>query len=110
MVKYKFAKELLKMYDDVNEFEKLKERYLIIAKGKMPNDIPKVRIQEDEINICELLIKIGFAKSKSEAKRMIQGNGIKIDGVTVTDINKIINNKKDLVVQFGKNKFKKIIK
>ena len=107
---FRFAKELLKMYDDVNEFEKLKERYLIIAKGKMPNDIPKVRIQEDEINICELLIKIGFAKSKSEAKRMIQGNGIKIDGVTVTDINKIINNKKDLVVQFGKNKFKKIIK
>ena len=107
---FRFAKELLKMYDDVNEFEKLKERYLIIAKGKMPNDIPKVRIQEDEINICELLIKIGFAKSKSEAKRMIQGNGIKIDGVTVTDINKIINNKKDLIVQFGKNKFKKIIK
>ena len=71
MVKYKFAKELLKMYDDVNEFEKLKERYLIIAKGKMPNDIPKVRIQEDEINICELLIKIGFAKSKSEAKRLL---------------------------------------
>ena len=105
---FRFAKELLKMYDDVNEFEKLKERYLIIAKGKMPNE--KVRIQEDEINICELLIKIGFAKSKSEAKRMIQGNGIKIDGVTVTDINKIINNKKDLVVQFGKNKFKKIIK
>ena len=107
---FRFAKELLKMYDDVNEFEKLKERYLIIAKGKMPNDIPKVRIQEDEINICELLIKIGFAKSKSEAKRMIQGNGIKIDGVTVTDINKIINNKKDLVVQFGKNKFKKVVK
>ena len=107
---FRFAKELLKMYDDVNEFEKLKERYLIIAKGKMPNDIPKVRIQEDEINICELLIKIGFAKSKSEAKRMIQGNGIKIDGVTVTDINKIINNRKDLVVQFGKNKFKKVVK
>ena len=107
---FRFAKELLKMYDDVNEFEKLKERYLIIAKGKMPNDIPKVRIQEDEINICELLIKIGFAKSKSEAKRIIQGNGIKIDGVTVTDINKIINNKKDLVVQFGKNKFKKVVK
>ena len=107
---FRFAKELLKMYDDVNEFEKLKERYLIIAKGKMPNDIPKVRIQENEINICELLIKIGFAKSKSEAKRMIQGNGIKIDGVTVTDINKIINNKKDLVVQFGKNKFKKVVK
>lgn len=105
-----FAKELLKMYDDVNEFEKIKERYLKIAKGNIPEDIEIINISETEMNICDLLIRINFANSKSEAKRMIQGNGIKINSNLETDTNKIIEIENNLVVQFGKNKFKKIIK
>ena len=62
------------------------------------------------MNICELLIKINFANSKGEAKRMIQGNGIKINSNLETDINKIIKIENGLVIQFGKNKFKKIVK
>ena len=107
---FEFAKELLKMYDDVNEFESLKERYLKIAKGGIPTDIEVFKIEEDSINICELLVKIGFAASKGEAKRMIQGNGVKINTKQVTDISTIVNIEGDIVVQFGKNKFKKIEK
>lgn len=105
-----FAKELLKMYDDVNEFEKIKERYLKIAKGNIPEDIETINISETEMNICDLLIRINFANSKSEAKRMIQGNGIKINSNLETDTNKIVEIENNLVVQFGKNKFKKVIK
>lgn len=105
-----FAKELLKMYDDVDEFEKIKERYLKIAKGNIPEDIETINIPENEMNICDLLVKIDFANSKGEAKRMIQGNGIKINSNLEVDINKILKIENDLVVQFGKNKFKKIIK
>lgn len=105
-----FAKELLKMYDDVDEFEKIKERYLKIAKGNIPEDIETINIPENEMNICDLLVKIDFANSKGEAKRMIQGNGIKINSNLEADINKILKIENDLVVQFGKNKFKKIIK
>ena len=55
-----FAKELLKMYDDINEFEKAKERYLQVAKGSIPEDIEEFNISENEMNICELLIKINL--------------------------------------------------
>ena len=105
-----FAKELLKMYDDINEFEKAKERYLQVAKGNIPEDIEEFCISENEVNICELLVKINFAKSKGEAKRMIQGNGIKINSNLENDINKIVKIEDGLVIQFGKNRFKKIIK
>ena len=104
-----FAKELIKMYDDINVFDDVKDRYMKIAKGEIPQNIEKVKIEENELNICDLLIKIGFANSKSEAKRMILGNGIKINGEIITDINKTIGLNKDIVVQFGKNKFKKIV-
>lgn len=104
-----FAKELLKMYDDINEFETVKNKYMAIAKGEIPNDIEEIIINEKEINICDLLIKIGFANSKSEAKRMILGNGVKIDGNTIKDLNRKFNNPNEMVIQFGKNKINRII-
>ena len=105
-----FAKELLKMYDDVSEFEEVKDRYLKIAQGGVPQDIPVFEVESNEINICDLLVQVGFATSKGEAKRMITGNGVKIDSIAQTNIQEIINLEKEKIVQFGKNKFVKVIK
>lgn len=105
-----FAKELIKMYDDINDFESAKEKYMSIAKGKIPQNIEEMQIEDNNINICELLVKIKFANSKSEAKRIILGNGIKIDGKLITDINKIIEINNSIVIQFGKDKFKRLIR
>lgn len=107
---FRFAKELLKMYDDVNEFDALKERYLNIAKGGIPTDVEELTISESEINICDLLVKAGFASSRGEAKRMVTGNGVKINSTPVKDITKMVEISGDVVLQFGKNKFKKIIR
>lgn len=104
----RFAKELIKMYNNENDYEIAKEKYMSIAKGEIPDNIEEIQIEENEINICDLLVKIGFAVSKSEAKRNILGNGIKINGKQVNNTNEIIRLDKDLVVQFGKNRFKKV--
>ena len=104
----RFAKELIKMYDDINEYEMAKEKYMSIAKGEIPDNIEEIKIEENEINICDLLVKIGFAVSKSEAKRNILGNGIKINGKQVNDTNEIVRLDKGAVIQFGKNRFKKV--
>ena len=106
----RFAKELIKMYNNENDYEMAKEKYMSIAKGEIPDNIEEIKIEENEINICDLLVKIGFALSKSEAKRNILGNGIKINGKQVNNTNEIIRLDKDLVVQFGKNRFKKVSK
>ena len=62
------------------------------------------------MNICNLLVKVGFANSKSEAKRMIISNGVRIDGRLVDDYNEIIDLKGSKVIQFGKNRFIRIVK
>ena len=69
----------------------------------------EIKVNEKEIAICDLLVKIGFASSKSEAKRMILGNGVKIDGEVINNINQVIKIHEGKIVQFGKNRFKKII-
>ena len=107
---FRFAKELLAMYDDVNEFEALKEKYLNIAKGGIPDDVETMKVSEDSANICDLLVSAGFATSRGEAKRMVTGNGVKVNGEAVTDITTMVEVENEPVIQFGKNKFKKIIK
>lgn len=106
---FRFAKELLAMYDKESDFEEIKERYLRIANGGIPQDIEVFEINENTINICDLLVRIGFSNSKSEAKRMILGRGVKLDSVLIEDVNKSIKIENDKVIQFGKNKFKKVI-
>ena len=104
----RYAFEIIKMYDGEEYFKQAKERYLSIAKKEIPDNILEIKRNIKSINICELLVDIGFATSKSQAKRMILEKGIKIDSTLKTDINEIIQIKNSIVVQYGKNKFVKI--
>ena len=104
-----YAEEIVRMYHGEDKIAVAEERYNQIAKGGIPEDIKEFNIENnDEINICDLLVKVGFAPSKSEAKRMVIGRGVKVDGEIIEDIS-IILKPKEKILQFGKNKFIKII-
>ena len=106
---FEFARELLKMYDDVSEFDVLKQKYLDVARGGVRDNIEAVSIDERQMNVCELLVKVGFANSKGEAKRMVLGNGVRIDSELVSDVSTVVDlSDGEKVVQFGKNKFIKV--
>ena len=107
----KYAREIIKMYHGEKFIKQAEEKYKIIANGGIPSNIKTVKLSDDiqKISICDLLVKVEFAKSKGEAKRMIQGKGVKIDSQLIEDINKVINLNKEVILQFGKNKFIKII-
>lgn len=106
----RYAEEIIKMYHGKEYIKQAEQRYISIAKGEIPENIEKMQIKCDnkEIPICELLVKIKFAKSKSEAKRMIEGKGVKINNRIVTDINMTIDMTEENIVSFGKNRMVKI--
>ena len=54
----------------------------------------------------------GLCKTSSDARRQIQGGGVKLNGEKVVDANFTFDNAEDLigqVLQFGKNKFVRFI-
>ena len=105
----RYAEEIISMYHGADKIKMAAERYNQIAKGGVPEDIKTFELSNsEEINICDLLVKVGFASSKSEAKRMITGNGVKLDGNTVEDINLKLKPNQN-ILQFGKNKFIKLV-
>lgn len=105
-----FAKELIKMYDKEEDFEIAKRKYEQIAKKEVPDKIPEILLQEEKMLVCDLLIQVGFATSKGEARRMIEGNGVKIEGNLIKNNNQTIEITNGKVVQFGKSKFIRIVK
>ena len=60
--------------------------------------------------IVDVIAGAKLAASKSEAKRLIAGGGVYLDGRTVTDPFEIIDLKQDAVLQVGKRRFVKLTK
>lgn len=103
------AKTLVKIYhsaDAANEAEAEFDR--IFIKKEIPDDIPEIEIEEKEINILDLIVKVGFAPSKGEARRLVIQGGVMIDNSKLEDINSIIKSDKEIILKVGKRKFIRI--
>ncbi len=75
------------------------------SKREFPEDAPKVEIPPGSIKALELLRSIGAVGSKNEARRIIQGGGLKVNFEKITDPYREIELKGELKVQVGKKKF-----
>jgi len=100
-----YAREIVRLYHGEDAKNEAEEQYRLIASGKAPQNIGTLNLTS-EINIAEVVKLSGFASTNSEARRLIEGGGIKIDGETICDISLIL--RKDAVLSKGKNKFIKI--
>ena len=102
-----FAREIVRMYHGKDAIPHAEQRYQSISSGKAPDEISVITIKDVEISIIELLKKTGFASSNSDARRLIEGGGIKLDGEKISDVNLLVNH--EAVLSRGKNKFVKVI-
>jgi tyrosyl-tRNA synthetase len=57
--------------------------------------------------LLEVLVDSGLVKSKSQARRLIQQNGVKIDGETASDPYDVLS--PPVTVQVGKRRFVKVV-
>lgn len=110
--KRKLARKLVEMYYNREAAQKAEEEFdKIFVKKEVPDEIPEFKINDNfsSIPIVELILKVNFAESKSEAKRLIQQGGVSIDGNKIENVNEVININKELILKVGKRKFVKIV-
>lgn len=76
-------------------------------------DMLTVNVSKDTALVSELLVSAGFAKSKGEAKRLIEGGGVSIGETKITDAFSEIpaeyKNKGEFILHKGKKSHVKII-
>ncbi|MFC4322574.1 tyrosine--tRNA ligase [Litchfieldia salsa] len=104
------GKTIVRMYHGQEEAEKAENHFVsVFQKGSIPEEMPEVQWQGDlDISLIDLLVHLNMLSSKSEARRMIENNGVKLNGNKVDDAQLHLVITDGLIVQVGKRKFAKI--
>ncbi|MAF92411.1 MAG: tyrosine--tRNA ligase [Bdellovibrionaceae bacterium] len=85
---------------------------IFVNKG-LPDEIPesKMEARSESIPLPNLLSELGMTASNGEARRLIKGGGVKIDGEKVDDekYSMELSSGLDVVIRAGKKKFLRLI-
>jgi tyrosyl-tRNA synthetase len=85
-LKMKLAKEITSLYHGSKSADTAEEHFrMVFQRHEMPQDIPEYELpkcmtDDTGVDAVDLLVKLGFSKSNSEARRLILQGGLKVNG------------------------------
>jgi len=113
-VKVRLAKEICaQFYDSETAASAEIEFSRIFVKKDLPDEIPEYTLpftekKGEKIWVVKLLVLTGMAKTNGEARRLIKGGGVSIDGRKIVDDGCEISFPRDSVLKVGKRRFLRI--
>ncbi len=110
-VKVRFAKEIVARFHNAAAAERAEADFAArFREGDTPTEMPEVTVQAPAggIVITQILKQAGLTPSTSEAARMIEQGGVKLDGERISDKGLKIPAGRTIVAQVGKRKWAKI--
>ncbi len=105
--KVMLAKEITTRFHSQTVADAAEQDFVNRSKGGVPDDIPEMALSGAPMGIAQLLKQAGLAPSTSEANRLIEGGGVRVDSSTVSDKGLKLG-AGTYVVQVGKRKFAKV--
>ena len=105
--KVALAKELTARFHSAAAADAAEADFINRSKGGVPDEIPEVQLSGAPLGIGALLKQANLAPSSSEANRLIEGGGVRVDGSVVSDKGLKLN-AGTYVVQVGKRKFARV--
>jgi len=106
--KMRLAREIVSLYHGHSKAEEAEKQFKqVFQKKEMPSEMDAFSYNAPA-GIVKVMVESGLASSKSEARRLIQQNGVKIDGETVGSTDLELTDKKEQVIQVGKRRFARV--
>jgi len=108
-VKREMALKIVELYYDHSTAIKAEEYFNNVVVGKgVPDNIPNYTV-DSELLIVNIIHDSGLLKSKSEARRMIKQGAVKLNDISVTDIQYTIKPGTERILKIGKRRFLKLV-
>lgn len=109
-VKYRLAHEITARFHGEPAARRAQESFIArFQKGALPEDMPEVRVESaTELSIAQLLKVCGLAESTSQALRLIQQGGVRLDGRRIEDRNLTLAPGGSHIVQVGKRRVARV--
>jgi tyrosyl-tRNA synthetase len=105
--KVALAKEIVTRFHSAQAADDALADFVNRSKGGIPDDVPEVALSGAPVGIAQLLKQAGLCASTSEAMRMVDQGGVRIDGAVVSD-KALKLDAGSFVLQVGKRKFARV--
>jgi tyrosyl-tRNA synthetase len=105
--KMKLAREVTEVFYGAEEAANAEENFVrIFQQGNLPEDMPEFQLQAGQ-TVLDVLLAGKLVNSKSEGRRMLDQNGVRLDGQTLNDPNQPFPHPG--VLQAGKRRFLRVV-
>jgi tyrosyl-tRNA synthetase len=101
------AREITTRFHSAQAADAAEQDFAHRSRGGVPDEIPEVRLAGAPLGIGLLLKQSGLAPSTSEANRLIDGGGVRVDSSVISDKGLKLQ-AGTYVVQVGKRKFARV--
>jgi tyrosyl-tRNA synthetase len=117
-VKRRLAREIVALYHGQEAAQHADEQFMrIFSQRQLPTEAPEIPIpmhlvrEDGTIPLAALIAAIGLAPSNSEARRLIQGGGVELEGERITDPNTRLTPDQLVgrLLRVGKHRFARLI-
>ena len=105
--KVALAKEIVTRFHSAQAADEALADFVNRSKGGIPDDVPEIALAGAPMGIAHLLKQAGLCASTSEAMRMVDQGGVRVDGAVISD-KALQVQAGSFVLQVGKRKFAKV--
>jgi len=103
--KKQLAWEIVSIFDGDEAADKAAARFeRVHQKRQLPEDMPERHLTAPE-NVVDIIAGADLARSKSQARRLVQQGAVRLDGEKITDVHADIAVEDEAVLQIGKRRF-----
>ncbi|MYB77089.1 MAG: tyrosine--tRNA ligase [Chloroflexi bacterium] len=111
-VKAELAREIVTQFHDEESADAAEAEFVrMFRQGALPSEIPTIALGDalrQANTIVDALIAANLAQSRSDARRLVQQGGVRLDGDRITDTNTPYTAKPGQIFQVGKRKFGRV--
>ncbi|HSG99130.1 MAG TPA: tyrosine--tRNA ligase, partial [candidate division Zixibacteria bacterium] len=112
-LKKELAANITDMYNGAGSGAQARQGFeQVFSRGQLPDEIPDFdcgRYGSEPIWIVQLLTDAGMSKSNGEARRLIQGGGVSLDGERVDDLDLRLTIADPVILKVGKRRFLRLM-
>ncbi|PZC52994.1 MULTISPECIES: tyrosine--tRNA ligase [unclassified Mesotoga] len=87
------------------------EEFVSIFRNKeLPEEMPEIKLPAESISIVDLLVSHANISSRSEARRLIDQGGVRVNDEVLDDIHSVLAVSEGDVLRIGKKRFYRLVK
>ncbi len=107
--KMKLAREIVSIFHGEEAVAEAEEHFrMVFQEREVPSDIPVYKMSAPQ-KIVDLIAELELARSKSEARRLVQGGGVRLNEKKIKNIEQMVTVTDETILRVGKRKFVKLI-